>query len=66
MREPLAPIAFVYMADIYCPSCARDDFGDALKDPDTVDGEGNPLGVVPPWSDAFTGNRCGSCGHTFT
>jgi len=66
MRDVLAPIAYVYMAGIYCPSCARDDFGDSLNDPDTVDWEGNPLGVVPPWNDEFTGNNCMGCWHTFT
>lgn len=63
MRDPLAPIGYVYMADIHCPSCARDEFGDALNDSDTRDAEGNTLGAVAPW-DAwqFEGDSC-HCGQ---
>jgi len=65
MRGPLDPIAYVYMASVYCPSCARDDYGDDLDSPDTVDGEGNAIGAVAPWdSHQVDGLSC-SCGHAF-
>lgn len=57
------PIAYTYEADVHCPGCARKRFGAALDDPDTVDSEGNTLGVIAPWDETNpTGEYCGDCG----
>ena len=58
-----AIVGYVYEADIHCIRCARARFGDdALADPDTVDGEDNPLGVVFAGDESADAEHCGDCG----
>ncbi len=58
-----APIGYVYEADAHCPGCAFARFGLMRDDPDTLDAEGNPIGVIAPWDETPSeGEVCGTCG----
>jgi hypothetical protein len=64
------PVAYTYEADYHCEGCALERFGrDEHGDITGIDGEGNEVGVVAPWSEwqQFTGERetlaCGTCGE---
>lgn len=72
IRASHDPIAYTYEADHHCPSCAfkrfgRDERGDIAGE-SSIDGEGNPIGVVAPWDEwqQFDGEKetlaCGTCG----
>lgn len=66
------PIAYTYEADFHCPGCAEARFGrgaDGFIASESTDSEGNPVGVVAPWdewwsgdSDAETALYCDTCG----
>jgi len=56
------PQAYVYEADVHCPDCARSRFGAALTDPDTVDREGNPIGVLFSYDWTEFGSSMVACG----
>ena len=62
------PIAYTYETDTHCPHCCKARFGDDYGDnTDTVDNEGNPIGVIygfDQWYDIGQGNQtlgCGTC-----
>lgn len=56
------PIAYAYDADVHCPECAAERFGDKLDDPKTEDSEGNTLGVMFSWDEGSErGTYCGDC-----
>ena len=58
------PVAYYYEAAVHCPDCAADRFGDSLDNPDTVDNEGNSLGVAAPWDEMpESGEYCNDCGE---
>jgi hypothetical protein len=47
MRNKYSEVrAYSYDAALHCPDCAYDRFGDGYNEADTVDSEGNSLGVV--------------------
>jgi hypothetical protein len=54
-------IAYAYEAEIHCPDCARERFGDALDEPNTQDDEGNPIGAVFSTDEHPKGLSCGDC-----
>ena len=56
-------IAYTYEADIQCPNCTRNRFGDAVDDDlnPPVDQEGNPIHPVF-MTDEIDINNCGICG----
>jgi len=65
------PIAYIYEADHHCPGCAEARFGRSEAGwigEDSVDGEGNPVGIVSPWDEWWQGTDepetlvCGTCG----
>ena len=61
------PIAYVYDADIHCPTCAEDRFGrdryGFIAGEGSFDCEGNGVGVVAPWDEVGeTDMYCGTCG----
>ncbi|HKQ68402.1 MAG TPA: hypothetical protein VJT73_03645 [Polyangiaceae bacterium] len=39
-------VGYSYEDGVYCPSCTRGQFGDALDKPNATDDESNPSGVV--------------------
>lgn len=54
-------VAYSYEGDVHCTSCARDEFGDALDNPNVSDAEGDPLGVVFATDKRPEGLFCGDC-----
>jgi hypothetical protein len=50
----LEPIAYQYEADRHCPACAETRFGrgpHGFIAEQSVDFEGNPVGVIAPWDE---------------
>lgn len=67
------PIAYIYEADVHCPSCAEARFGRSDRGfiaEGSEDFEGNPVGIIAPWdewhepsiTEAQTLN-CGTCSY---
>lgn len=55
-------LAYTYEAAYHCPACARVYFGADLDAPDTVDREGNPIGVLFSTDEADeSGVYCDDC-----
>ena len=54
--------AWVYDAEVHCPDCALQRFGNSLADVDTVDREGNPLGTLYSWDWTEFGSSMVACG----
>jgi hypothetical protein len=52
---------YIYESDQHCTYHASERFGDALDDPDTVDQEGNPIGVCFVWNDCEDPDYCSDC-----